>query len=103
MRVQLLWFEGCPHISDARTRLREALEHSGLGALWEELDLGQHPELQSFGSPTVLINGRDVWPDTSQRSTSTPCCRVYLESDIRGVPELTRLVEALRHANGNAR
>ncbi|MGE0325483.1 MAG: hypothetical protein AB7K71_40170 [Polyangiaceae bacterium] len=103
MRVQLLRFEGCPNVSDARQRLREALEHSGLEPHWEELDLEQHPELQSFGSPTVLIDGRDVCPDASQRSTSTACCRVYLESDIRGVPELARLVEALRNATSKAR
>lgn len=62
-RVELVYFTGCPHADEARRRLRRALEASGLVPEWDEWDTGQSgtPEqFRGFGSPTVLVNGRDV-------------------------------------------
>lgn len=62
-RVELVYFEGCPYADEARRRLRRALELTGLVPEWEEWDtqLSQTPErFRGFGSPTVLVDGRDV-------------------------------------------
>jgi mercuric ion transport protein len=61
--VELVYFSGCPHVDAARTALRTSLEMAGLPARWREWDqaLPETPaHLQSYGSPTVLIGGRDV-------------------------------------------
>ena len=62
-RVELVYFEGCPHADEARRRLARALSSAGFNASWDEWDttLPATPEhYRRFGSPTVLINGADV-------------------------------------------
>ncbi|MEQ8329380.1 MAG: hypothetical protein RH859_02835 [Longimicrobiales bacterium] len=62
-RIQLVYFEGCPNADRARDHLREALHVEGLGPEWEEWDLMAPDTPESFrryGSPTVLVDGRDV-------------------------------------------
>ena len=63
LRVELVYFEGCPHAAEARRRLTRALSSAGLDTSWEEWDTGRAatPErYRRFGSPTVLIDGADV-------------------------------------------
>jgi len=57
--VELVYFDGCPNADRAREQLRAAMGESG----WKEWNLsssGVPPGLRRFGSPTVLVNGRDV-------------------------------------------
>ena len=63
MKVQLLYFQGCPHVEQARERLIDALTASQLPLEFEEIDTGaaNSPEhLRRWGSPTILVDGRDV-------------------------------------------
>lgn len=96
MRVQLLYFEGCPNVTATRARLRLALEASNLEPTWEELDLDRASLEEHHGSPTVLVDGRDVCPEPASAAPSNRCCRVYPTSDIRGVPPLENLLHALK-------
>lgn len=62
-RVELVYFEGCPHAHEARRRMTLALTAAGLEGSWEEWDTGlpATPErFRRFGSPTVLVDGIDV-------------------------------------------
>ena len=62
-RVELVYFEGCPHADEARRRLTRALSSADLNTSWDEWDTGllATPErYRRFGSPTVLIDGADV-------------------------------------------
>jgi len=61
--VELVYFEGCPHAPEARLRVGEALRRAGVAEVWEEwdtLDSATPARYQRFGSPTVLVAGRDV-------------------------------------------
>ncbi len=61
--IELVYFAGCPHVESARTSLREALAEAGLPAQWTEwdqYDSATPPRVLGFGSPTILIGGRDV-------------------------------------------
>jgi mercuric ion transport protein len=61
--VELVYFPGCPHVEAARTALRGALERSGLAPVWQEWDQTTRAapaRVQGLGSPTILINQRDV-------------------------------------------
>jgi hypothetical protein len=61
--VELVYFNGCPHVDGVRDALRTALETAGLPARWREWNqtLPETPgHLQGYGSPTVLVGGRDV-------------------------------------------
>jgi hypothetical protein len=61
--VELIYFDGCPHVEPARVNLREALATLDLATDWQEWEQGDPaspPHAKQYGSPTVLVNGRDV-------------------------------------------
>jgi hypothetical protein len=61
--VELVYFPGCPHVEAARTALWAALEQSGLAPVWQEWDQTTQAapaRVHELGSPTILVNGRDV-------------------------------------------
>lgn len=62
-RVELIYFTGCPNVDAARAALRNALGAAGLPLVWQEWDQTAPTapaRVHGFGSPTVLIDGRDV-------------------------------------------
>ena len=61
--IELIYFEGCPNVERARANIGEALVALDLTAEWQEWEQGDPgvPEyVKQHGSPTVLVNGRDV-------------------------------------------
>ncbi len=63
MRIDLVYFEGCPHAEAARQRLREALASLGSSVQWDEWDTqdtATPAHLRGYSSPSVLVNGADV-------------------------------------------
>jgi hypothetical protein len=89
--IELVFFEGCPNVDSARDNLRSALQSAGEDPTWTEWDLGVDStpkHLTSHGSPTVLIDGRDVTGD-SDGATALAC-----RAD--GVPSTALILEKLR-------
>ena len=100
MRVELLWWEGCPSTPKALEDLRAALAAEGLSPDMvdvREIASDEEAERERFpGSPTIRIDGRDVVePDGSPAGLSY---RVYRLRDGRPspVPDPADLREALR-------
>ncbi len=96
--VELISFDGCPNRERARAHLRAALGEAGLPALWAELDPGD-PDLpvhaRGFGSPTILVDGRDVAGDSAPRGQAS--CRLYRgPSGDHGAPSAVAILAALR-------
>lgn len=61
--IELIHFEGCPHVDDARENLRAALAETGRPSEWTEWDVNDDatPEDRTgFPSPTVLVAGEPV-------------------------------------------
>ena len=77
MKVQLLYFQGCPNLDAARAAVRDALAAEKLDTPIEEIDVEDPaaPEaVRGWGSPTILIDGKDV----SGHEPSASCaCRLY--------------------------
>lgn len=78
MRVELIWRRGCPNVVRARANLMRAFARTGLKARWREwcADDAECPEhARAFGSPTIVVDGRDVagLPATA----AGPSCRLY--------------------------
>jgi len=98
VEVQLVYFEGCPSWRVAFERLRSALDATGNGGTSIELvrvesamDIG---EMSFAGSPTLLVDGRDLFPGSVPVTELT--CRLYGTSEgLRGSPTRQALVEAL--------
>jgi hypothetical protein len=95
LSIQLLVFEGCPLANAAREALRQALAELGISA-FEEIDLldpSTPEDLRGWGSPTILVNGRDVAGLTRGDNLG---CRVYPGPD--RVPSAATLVRSIRKA-----
>ena len=99
MTVELLYERDCPNVGEARANLRRALTGAGLPASWTERELSAaavRSPLRAFGSPTVLVNGRDV---AGAAPGDAACCRVYEVAGGRsGAPPAELIVRALRAA-----
>lgn len=96
MRVELLYFPECPNVNAAREQLRRAFAEAGLPLRWTEHDVtspSAPKRVRGFGSPTILVDGKDVSGAPSDEAAS---CRVYLGSEVRGVPPLATIVQALK-------
>lgn len=95
-RVELLYFPGCPNIGPARMQLQRALLEAGCPVQWTEHDVNADdapPHARGYGSPTILIDGRDVTGGTPAEGTA---CRLYPNSELPGVPALVAILTALR-------
>ena len=96
MTVELVYDKDCPNAEEARTTLRRALTEAGLAAQWREWEASSDAtpaHLRRYGSPTVLVNGRDV---TGAEPSDGASCRVYEVARTRsGVPPAGLIVRAL--------
>ncbi len=88
MKVELLWWEGCPSWPTALEELKQVLRDEGLdpGAVQTvEVESDEQAARERFpGSPTIRIDGQDVVPANGQPVSLT--CRVYRLRDGRPSP-----------------
>lgn len=94
-RIELVYFTGCPNVAAARGAIREAMVAEGMQPTWTEWNRDDEstPEtLRRYGSPTVLVDGDDVVPTSSDAN----CCRVYPDdSGLRSTPSVESIRAAL--------
>lgn len=85
--IELLSDPGCPSVDLARARLRAALIALGAPPLWAESAAAPRGQ----GSPTILIDGVDPWPDPGV--AAGPRCRRF---GAEGAPAVEAMIAALR-------
>jgi len=98
MRVELLWWEGCPSHPDALADLRSVLGEEGVETPVDLLEVqtdAQAHEERFPGSPTIRIDGEDVIPPGEGEPFSLTC-RIYRLRD--GRISATPDTEDVRHA-----
>ena|SRR5271167_1578906 len=99
MRVELLFWAGCPSHPKALSDLREALLETGLDpgcVIVREVQTETDAAAERFvGSPTIRIDGIDVQPPVDEPVGLT--CRVYRRRDgrISPTPDPADLRDAL--------
>ena len=98
MRVEVLYFDGCPTYETATKTLGAVLVEEGVKADVELVAVNTDEEarrLQFPGSPTVRVDGRDLFP-VPEREDWRLGCRVYATPEgLRGSPTTGMLREAL--------
>ena len=100
VRIDLLFWEGCPSHPEAEALLRDVLADRAIAAdveLREVRTQAEAEELRFPGSPTIRVDGRDIdAAGASGRPALT--CRIYHLPDGRPspVPSREQLEEALR-------
>ena len=88
MRVELLWWEGCPSTPETLEELRRALREEGLddGVELIEVESDEQAERERFpGSPTIRLDGEDILPPEEGDPLGLSC-RVYRLRDGRPSP-----------------
>jgi hypothetical protein len=102
MRVELLYWDGCPSHPQALSDLRAAMQELGLdpdSVEVREVDTDDAADADRFvGSPTIRIEGVDVVDPGGEPVGLT--CRVYYRRDGRvdAVPDPDDVRDALRRA-----
>jgi hypothetical protein len=99
LKIEFLFWRGCPSHPEARELLDEVLAARGIAAEIDEHEVTTQEEAERLafpGSPTIRVDGRDVDPEGADGRPSLTC-RIYHLPDGRPSPVPTReqLEEAL--------
>jgi hypothetical protein len=98
MQMEILYFDGCPTYLEAQKTLRGVLEEEGLDAEVELVAVNTDEEAQELlfpGSPTIHVDGRDLFP-VPERAEYALGCRMYATPEgLKGSPTPEMLREAL--------
>ncbi len=99
MRIELLYFDGCPNHEALAPRLRDLLDRAGIEdhVTLRRVESVEDAERQRFlGSPTLRIDGHDVEPGAEARTDFGLNCRLYhTPSGIAGAPPDDMVLRAL--------
>ena len=108
MRVEVLYFDGCPTYETATKTLGAVLVEEGVKADVELVAVNTDEEarrLQFPGSPTIRVEGEDLF-SVAEREDWRLGCRVYTTPEgLKGSPTAEMLREALTkkgYARANA-
>ena len=102
MEVALLFWDGCPSHPEALAQLRAALGDE-VPITVREIETEEQAAAEDFpGSPTIRVDGEDLFPSDDPPSLS---CRVYRLADGRfsPTPDPGLLREALARAGASLR
>ncbi len=102
LRIEVLYFKGCPNHAPAVEHVRQALRAEAMQASIAEIevkDAAMASDLRFLGSPTIRVNGLDVEPSARGAQTFGFGCRTYLEDGKRsGLPSQQSIRAALVEA-----
>ncbi len=95
MKIELLYFAGCPHHRLTRELIDTTLSELGLDAEVEEIDVRDQQEADRerfLGSPSIRVDGTDIEPGADSRTEYALSCRMYGST---GIPSPRLLKVAL--------
>ena len=100
MKIELLYFDGCPSWQRDLENLKSALEPEGIESnvqLVRVQDDRGAMRSRFIGSPSFRVNESELWPE--EREVYMLSCRVYPSSEgIKGWPTVPMLRQKLRDA-----
>jgi hypothetical protein len=99
VRVELLYFVGCPNALLACKELMSVLRAYGRPVVIQRIkvrDQRHALELRFLGSPSLRVNGQDVEPQARRRNEFALACRTYRRDDQpRPAPSHEQIFRAL--------
>ena len=102
MKIELLYFDGCPSWEMGLQNLKSALQEEGLSTSAEMvnvIDDNDAARLKFLGSPHFRVNGQDLWHE--ERENYSLSCRVYPTPEgIKGLPTVAMLRDQLNQFKG---
>ena len=104
VKIEVLYFDGCPNHEALLPRLRELLDHAQVTSPVELVAVPDDAAAQRerfLGSPTLRVDGRDVEPGADQRTDFGLKCRLYRTGDgFAGLPLDDWVLEAVHRSTG---
>ena len=98
MKIEILYFDGCPTYLEAERALRKVLAQMDIGAGVELVAVvtdGDARESRFPGSATIRADGDDLFP-VPERAEYALGCRMYATPEgLKGSPSAGMLEEAL--------
>ena len=103
MRIEVLYFEGCPTYRVAEEALRGMLAQEDAKVELVAVKTDEEAQRLRFpGSPTIRVDGEDLFP-VPVRTDYALGCRMYATPEgLRGSPTAEMLEEALRIKEGTS-
>jgi hypothetical protein len=102
MKIELLYFDGCPSWEGGLKNLEAALQEEGLTASVEMVKVADDEvadKLKFLGSPSFRIDDHDLWHE--ERENYSLSCRVYPTPEgVKGFPTVAMLREQLKQFKG---
>jgi hypothetical protein len=78
MRVELLYFDGCPSHERLLPTVRRLADEAGAELVLRRVETPEEAQAERFlGSPTVRVDGADVDPGAAGRTDYGIKCRIY--------------------------
>jgi hypothetical protein len=102
MKVEVLYFEGCPNHVPAIEMVRRVLTREGIEAQVVPVDVHDVETamtLRFLGSPSIRVNGRDIEPGREDDPPFFGCRTYNVQGKTVGVPPEEWLADALRSAS----
>lgn len=105
MKIEVLYFDGCPNYKPAIERIQQVLAEEGLSAEVREVSVTGQSMARRVGfrgSPSIRVNGRDVEPEPAMAMAGAHgmMCRTYVVNGrMQGLPSRDMLRQAMRDAN----
>ncbi|MCI0421820.1 MAG: DUF2703 domain-containing protein [Acidobacteria bacterium] len=100
MKIELLYFDGCPSYEHALRNLREVIADEGLEASVELINVTSAEDaerLRFLGSPTIQVDGVDLEGPGAVKTGIGFGCRVYEDGgQMRGWPSKEQIRAALK-------
>jgi hypothetical protein len=102
MKIELLYFDGCPSWENGLKNLEAALQEEDLPAFVEMVKVTDDEgadKLKFLGSPSFRIDDHDLWYE--ERENYSLSCRVYPTPEgVKGFPTVEMLKQQLKHFKG---
>lgn len=104
VKVEVLYFKGCPNHKPVVEQVRQALRSEQINVPVYEVEVADAAMAQRvgfLGSPSVRIDGLDVEPEAHGLQTFGFGCRTYSDSGGRrfGLPSIGTIRQALTEAS----
>ena len=103
MRIELLYFDGCPNHEAFMPQLRTLLDEAGIDEEVHLVRVESEDEAQAvgfLGSPSLRLDGKDVEPGAAERSDFGLKCRLYQTPvGLSGTPPQELVLAALADAH----
>lgn len=97
MKIEILYFEGCPNHKPASERVLRVIREEGISANVTEIEVPDEAAAKQFaflGSPTIRIDGMDIEPASRNARGGSLACRCYPG----GLPSIEMIRAAIQEA-----